>query len=113
MESSDSTANDIAASTDHDVTLTVMKENTQAKKNGVKKIERKKIFTPVSSPAFNYVPSTAEKRREAKIARNQQFLTSKGLDLSISELNKMYNNKNKRRKKMYYVEKIVNHSKNK
>jgi hypothetical protein len=121
MESSYTTANDIAASTDHGATLRVMKENIQPKKIGVKKkqnpakkkIERKKILTPVSSPAFNYVPSTAEKRREAKIARNQQFLKSKGLDLSISELNKMYNNKNKRRKETYYVEKIVNHRKNK
>ena len=94
-------------------TLTKKKEAKKKKNQAKKRIEKKKCITPVSSPEFTYVPSTAEKRREAKVARNQQFLKERGLDLSISELNKLYNNKSKKSQKTYYVEKIVNHRKNK
>jgi hypothetical protein len=93
--------------------LTKKKEAKKKKNQAKKRIEKKKCITPVSSPEFVYVPSTAEKRREAKVARNQQFLKERGLDLSISELNKLYNNKSKKSQKTYYVEKIVNHRKNK
>ena len=93
--------------------LTKKKEAKKKKNQAKKRIEKKKCITPVSSPEFTYVPSTAEKRREAKVARNQQFLKERGLDLSISELNKLYNNKSKKSQKTYYVEKIVNHRKNK
>jgi hypothetical protein len=57
-----------------------MKKNEvrRKKKNEAKKkIEKKKCITPVSSPEFIHVPSTAEKRREAKVARNQQYLNGK------------------------------------
>ena len=74
--------------------LTKKKEAKKKKNQAKKRIEKKKCITPVSSPEFVYVPSTAEKRREAKVARNQQFLKERGLDLSMSELNKLYNNKN-------------------
>ena len=118
MDSSDISPNDITdvmskdndvspQATDLQVTETTIKEYTSMKKNEVKKknkakkkkneakkkIEKKKCITPVSSPEFIHVPSTAEKRREAKVARNQQFLKERGLDLSMSELNKLYNNK--------------------
>ncbi len=91
------------------VSQTMMKENTPRKKKEAKKknqpkkknksepekkIERRKCITPVSSPEFIHVPSTAEKRREAKVARNKHFLRERGLDLSISELSKLYNNNN-------------------
>lgn len=121
--------------TDLEVSQTIMKENTPMKKKETKKknqpkkkkieakkkknqpkkkIEKKKCITPVSSPEFIHVPSTAEKRRDAKVARNQQFLRERGLDLSISELSKLYNNNNsKKSKETYYVEKILNHRKNK
>ncbi len=54
--------------------IVAKKRKNQAKK----KIEKKKCITPVSSPEFIHVPSTAEKRREAKLARNQQFLKERG-----------------------------------
>ena len=119
--------NDVSPqATDLQVTETTIREYTSMKKNEVKKknkakkkkneakkkIEKKKCITPVSSPEFIHVPSTAEKRREAKVARNQQFLKERGLDLSMSELNKLYNNKSKKSKETYYVERIVNHRKN-
>jgi hypothetical protein len=66
---------------------------SKEKKNRAKK----KWITPISSPEFIHVPSTAEKRREAKIARNQQFLKERGLDLSISKLSKLYNNTSKKK----------------
>jgi hypothetical protein len=59
--------------------LTKKKEATKKKNQAKKRIEKKKCITPVSSPELVYVPSTAEKRREAKVARNQQFLKEKGL----------------------------------
>ncbi len=115
MDSSDISPNDIAdeiskdndvssQATDLQVTETMMKEYTSMKKSEAKKkknevkkkkneakkkIEKKKYITPVSSPEFIDVPSTAEKRRDAKVARNQQFLKERGLDLSISELSKV------------------------
>ncbi len=78
--------NDVSSqATDLQVTETMMKEYTSMKKSEAKKkknevkkkkneakkkIEKKKYITPVSSPEFIHVPSTAEKRRDAKVARN-------------------------------------------
>jgi len=91
---------------------TAIKKRGSKKENNQKSRVRKKCITPVSSPEYIHVPSSFEKRREAKIARNKQFLKEQGLDLSIGQLSKLYNSKTKKKNETYYVEKIMNHRKN-
>jgi hypothetical protein len=69
---------------------------------------------PKDESPESYKPSTAERRRNEKVARNKAYLKEKGLDLSIGQLAKLYNNNNNKKRKgknTYYVEKIINHRK--